>query len=308
MTYPVAAGSATMSGNYIPEIWSGKTLVKFYDTSLYGSIANTDYEGEIKQKGDTIQIRLTPDIVIKKYVIDQGLTYTKPESSTVELTIDQGYYYAFPINKVEQKQADINFVSDWANDAGEQLAIEIDTDINANVYSDADTNNSGITAGRLSSSFNMGATGTPVALTKVNILDFIVDCGTVLDEQKGIPASNRWAVFSSAICGLIRKSDLQDASFSGDGRSSLKTGGEYGTIDDFKIYKSNNLTTVADTGHTAVHCMAGHKSALSFASQLTENDIVDNPTDFGKLQRGLQVYGYKVLKSTSLIDAYVYKA
>ncbi len=45
MAYPVAMGVTTMSGSYIPEIWSLKTLVKFYKATVFGAITNTDYEG-----------------------------------------------------------------------------------------------------------------------------------------------------------------------------------------------------------------------------------------------------------------------
>ena len=43
--YPVAAGTPSFSGTYTPEIWSGKTLIKFYKTTVFGEICNTDYEG-----------------------------------------------------------------------------------------------------------------------------------------------------------------------------------------------------------------------------------------------------------------------
>ena len=42
---PVAAGVATHSSNLTPEIWSGKTLVKFYTATVFAEISNTDYEG-----------------------------------------------------------------------------------------------------------------------------------------------------------------------------------------------------------------------------------------------------------------------
>ena len=44
--YPVAAGTASHSGTYAPEIFSGKTLVKFYKTVVLGDISNTEYEGK----------------------------------------------------------------------------------------------------------------------------------------------------------------------------------------------------------------------------------------------------------------------
>ena len=34
--------SSTSSGQFIPEIWSGKLVQKFYDASVFGEIASTD--------------------------------------------------------------------------------------------------------------------------------------------------------------------------------------------------------------------------------------------------------------------------
>jgi len=46
MTYPLDTGVTNgMSGNYIPEIWSGKLLEKFYEATVFAHISNTDYEG-----------------------------------------------------------------------------------------------------------------------------------------------------------------------------------------------------------------------------------------------------------------------
>ena len=38
MAFPVAAGSPNYSGNFIPEIWSGKLVVNFYDMSFYQAV------------------------------------------------------------------------------------------------------------------------------------------------------------------------------------------------------------------------------------------------------------------------------
>jgi hypothetical protein len=40
--------------------------------------------------------------------------------------------------------------------------------------------------------------------------------------------------------------------------------------------------------------MAGHKSGITFASQIAKVESLQNPNDFGTLIRGLNVYGYKV--------------
>ena len=46
--------------------------------------------------------------------------------------------------------------------------------------------------------------------------------------------------------------------------------------------------------------MAGHKTAITFASQIAKVESLQNPNDFGTLVRGLNVYGYKVIKPEAL--------
>lgn len=37
--------SSTSSSAFIPEVWSSKLVTKFYATTVFGSIASTEYEG-----------------------------------------------------------------------------------------------------------------------------------------------------------------------------------------------------------------------------------------------------------------------
>lgn len=302
---PVAAGVVSHTGTLTPEIWSGKTLVKFYNATVFAEISNTDYEGEIKNAGDTVHIRIIPDITINDYYIGQDLVYERPPTTIIDLLIDKGKSYAMAINDVERMQSDIAYVEKWTDDAGEQLAISIDLGILADVYADVHASNSGLTAGAKSSSLNLGVSGTPLALDKTNILDSIVDNGTVLDEQN-IPQTQRWLIFPAIFCGMIKKSDLKDASLAGDGTSILRNG-RMGAIDRFTLYSSNQIDTTTDGSDTVYNCMAGHPVALTFASQLVKNETLKNPWDFGDLLRGLQVYGYKTIKSEGMTHFYAKK-
>ena len=56
--------SSTSTGKFIPQIWSGKLVEKFYDATVFGEIASTDYEGEISSMGDKVIIRTTPSLTI----------------------------------------------------------------------------------------------------------------------------------------------------------------------------------------------------------------------------------------------------
>lgn len=304
--YPTVPGTPSYRGTMIPEIWSGKLLVKFYDATVFGAIANTDYEGEIKNQGDTVHIRTTPSITISDHKKGQKLTYENPEPDIVDLIIDKGKSWAFISDDVTKAQADYAYVEDWTRDASEQMKIEIDTGILADIYADADSSNSGATAGFRSSSFNLGATGSPVALDKTNIVDYLVDMGNVLDEYS-VPESQRWVVLPPWACGMISKSDLKDASLAGDGTSMLRNG-RVGMIGRFEIFMSNLLATTVDGSTTVTNMMFGHKTALTFASQLIENEgPMRHPHYFGDFYRGLQVYGYKVIKPEALGHFYAYK-
>lgn len=311
MVYPVDASltgyaPSGLSGTYIPEIWSGKLIEKFYKATVFAAISNTDYEGEITAYGDKVKIRTVPDITINDYELGQGLSYERPKGTVVELLIDKGKYYGFHINDVEKKQADINFVSKWAEDASEQMKIKIDGDILADIPSDAGTYNYGTTAGKIAGNINLGTTAadgsSAVGLSKTTIVDKIVECGQCLTEQD-VPQTNRWFVIPAWASTRIKISELSEASYSGDG-VSMKRNGRIGVIDNFEIFVSNNMDSSTEGSVTCFSLLFGHKSALTFASQLVENEIIPNPNDFGQLSRGLQVFGYKVIKGESMGHLY----
>lgn len=269
---------------------------------MFAAISNTDYEGEIKKYGDKVIIRTVPDITIRDYTIGNDLTYERPVGDTVELLIDKGKYFAFVINNVEQKQADIAYVDKWAEDASEQMKITIDSGILADIPADADSDNTGITAGAISGGVNLGVAttdgSTAISLSKSTIIDKIMECGQVLDEQN-VPETGRWFCLPAWACTRIKISELKDASLSGDGKSMLRNG-RIGALDRFELFSTNNIAPVTETSAKCYSLIFGHKSALTFASQLTENELIPNPSDFGKLMRGLQVYGYEVIHPESM--------
>lgn len=307
--FPTSAGhpdySSTGTNKFIPQIWSAKLVVKFYAATVFGEIANTDYEGEIKKYGDKVIIRTIPTITINTYYKGMNLTYENPENASVELNIDKGKYFAFGVDAVDKRQSDIPFIDKWSDDASQQMKIAIDTDVLGNVYTSAHASNKGTTAGVKSSSYGLGVTGSPVALSKTNVLDYIVDCGSVLSEQN-VPEEGRWMVIPVWMANLIKKSDLKDASLSGDETSVLRNG-RIGRIDDIVLYKSNNYTSVTDGSDTCYNVIFGTKHAITFASQMTNMETLPNPSSFGQLIRGLNVYGYEVIKPEALGVLYAKK-
>ena len=296
--------SSSSTSGFVPEVWTGKIIEKLYKRTAFAEISNTLYEGEISSMGDTVQIRTTPSITINDYEIGGGLNYEKPTSDKVELHIDKAKYFAFEVNDVDAYQADIKLMDDWSDDAGQQMKIAIDKVILGDVYADAAAENAGATAGVESGAINMGEAGAPVAITKENILDTFVDCGTILDEQN-VPDTGRYVILPAWMNGMLKKSDLRDASAMGDATSVFRNG-KVGMLDRFTVYISNNMSTVTDgtTSNQATNVIFGHKKALTFASQMTNMETLPNPQDFGKLIRGLNVFGYEVIDPNAMGHLY----
>ena len=111
------APNIAYSGVFIPEIWAGKIVERFYDATVLAAISNTDYEGEIKNKGDKVNIRTKPTITISDYVADQTLDVERPSSDLQTLLIDKGKYFNTILDDVMEVQSDLNQLSMWADDA-----------------------------------------------------------------------------------------------------------------------------------------------------------------------------------------------
>lgn len=319
--FPVSAPFNTnpsYSGTFIPTVWSAKLNAKFYKASVYGEIANTDWQGEISGMGDKVVINTAPTITVSPYTAGTNLTYQVPTPDTVELLIDKGFYFAFQINDVLAYQAKPDLMDMFAADAAEQMRIKIDSTILYNTFTQAAAANKGATAGAQSGSYNLGTDASPITLTATNVVQKVLELASVLDEQN-VPDSDRWLIIDPATRALLFQSDLAKVYATGDDTSPVRNG-KIGMIDRFTVYVSNNLpkgtagtatpwvsgdgseNSVTTSGTVAKRkaIIAGHKSALTFASQVTKMETVRNPNDFGDYIRSLNVFGYKVVRPEAM--------
>lgn len=310
MSYPIAAtpwsGTApnpAYSGVFIPAIWSGKILEKFYAATVIAAIANTNYEGEIKGQGDTVYIRQRPTIDITAYEAEMSINPPqRPSVDRVELLIDKGWYFNTVLDDVMDVQSDLELLSLWAEDASEQMKIKVDTEVLAYIAADVAAANQGDNAGAISGDLTLGKTGAPIALDNTNVVDYIVALGQCLDEQN-IPETGRWLVIPAWMSALIKRSELRDASLTGDGQTMLRNG-RLGMIERFTVYMSNLLPVTDETGKNAYNIYGGHSHGLTFASQLDKVETLRAESTFGNLFRGLQVYGRKVTDGKSIAMLY----
>ena len=317
--------SPTYSGGFIPQLWSNKLNAKFYANTMLSEVSNTDWEGEIKNQGDTIRIRTAPSITINDYAgAGSTLTSEVPVPIYTDMQINKGKYFSVQTNDVLAHQADIDLMNTFTDDAAKQLKISIENEAFFNWFSTegAAAANKGATAGAISSSYNLGTDAVPVNdTTAQNVLNTILAMSAALDEQN-VPEERRWLIISPKDRNILMQSNIAQAYFTGDQSSTIRTG-KIGMLDRLTVYVSNLLPhgavgkalvpglSATSTGATASGAklrrmmVAGTKASCAFASQITKTEPLRNQTDFGDIVRGLSVYGRKVVKSEALVTALV---
>lgn len=315
------------SGSFIPELWSKKLNAKFFANTMLSEISNTNWEGEIRNQGDTIHIRIAPSITIQDYA-GAGTTLVSevPTPIVLDMQIDKAKYFSVQTNDVLAQQADLSLMDMFTDDAAKQLKIAIENEVFFNwfVTEGAHASNVGGTAGAISAAYNMGTDLAPIAITggttPENVLNGILEMSSVLDEQN-IPEDGRWLMITPRDRNMLMQSNIAQAYFTGDASSTIRSG-KIGMLDRFTVYVSNLLPTAAAgeayndglgtltpgaVGSALQRRMmvAGTKHACAFASTVSKTEPLRNQNDFGDIVRGLNVYGRKVVKPEALVIAQV---
>lgn len=287
--FPAAQGYAQIpNGYFVPEIWSGNMLKNYYEQALASEICNHNYEGEIKDKGDKVIIRRDPEVEIRQYYKGLKLESQTVEDEGLEFVIQRGVYFNFPVDDIDRRQSDVPWIQKVTDNASIKIKNHIDRQLFSDVYADVASGNQ---------------VWNNISMDADDALDLMVDIGVAMDDNFVPDDGSRWVLVPNWLKGLIKKNpNFLDASKMGDGKSMLRTG-FIGTIDRTKVYGTTNLYQAS----TYDYILAGHPDAITYATQITKTEKLRNPSTFGDIIRGLQVYDWKVVQPTLLFYATVKK-
>lgn len=142
---------------------------------------------------------------------------------------------------------------------------------------------------------------TPVVASSNAIQAQLLLYGRLLDENNA-PDEGRFVILPAIYMQMLKDitAPFGQAYATGQNVSNLLSG-VVPKIDRFDILFSNNLPSIPGTaivGGTPI--IFGTKYATTFATQITESRIIDNPFAFGKMMQGLQVYGFQIIKPQML--------
>ena len=137
-------------------------------------------------------------------------------------------------------------------------------------------------------------------------------------DQANVDTEDRWFVADPVFYELLMDEDSK--LINNDFAASQNAGGILrngrigaGQVRGFQMHKSNNLPFIGTGAGTTAAAgsatnfgviIAGHKSALATAQQISKTESFRSPTTFADVVRGLHLYGRKTLRSESLIVAY----
>lgn len=270
--------------NFVPTIWSAKLFQELDKAHVLVSLANRDYEGEIKAYGDQVKINAVGDITVSNYA--PNVTSITPEQLTAAQTIleiDQAKYFAFYIDDVDDAQSNPKLMSEAMRKAAWGLGDKSDQLI-AGFYTDA------------------GVTVASTDVTNTTILDVLANTARELDENN-VPQQGRWMVIPPWFHHKLVVNQIMetDGSVSADAAYS---NGFIGRAYGFDIYMSNNLSTgpSAGTNLKSHYGLAGTNRAVSFAEQIIKMEAYRPENAFSDAVKGLHVYGAKVIDPNALIS------
>lgn len=275
--------------NFIPEIWSARLLQNLHKALVYGQpgIVNREYEGEIRDAGDTVRINAIGPVTVGTYTrnSDLGAPETLTDAQAV-LTIDQANTFHFQVDDLDKVQQKPQVMDEAMREAAYALANTLDTYI-AGLYTQAASANL------------IGTTASP----KTDVLsggtnksyDYLVDLSVLLDVAN-VPAQGRWVVVPPWFHGVLLKDSRFVSTGSAQAESRLANA-VIGSAAGFTVIKSNN---VPNTSATKYRIIAGHNMAWTMAMQLAKIEAYRPQLRFADAIKGLQLYGAKVVRPQAL--------
>ena len=285
--------------------------------SVVEDITNTDYTGEIENFGDTVKIIKEPQISVRSYTRGTAVATEDLLDEQITMTVDQGNYFAFKVDDVEERHSHINFEALATSSGAYALKRKYDANVlesmttGAGIAGNATDEATGATVtnsslGTHSSPIQVSASGDTGPDAALNLIALM---GRLLDENN-VPEDGRWFVAPPFFYEALAKADskLIQVQITGDQQSIVRNGRVLdGLLHGMRLYKTNSFddsttgTDVVNPGAAGkFYCLAGHMSSTSTASHISKTEVVRDTESFSDIIRGLHIFGRKVLRKESL--------
>lgn len=266
--------------NFIPKIWSKAINRELERAMVFAEDCNRQYEGDVKQMGDTVKILGVGKPTITKQVggsiiLDDAETV---EDTSVEMLINRIAYFNYLVDDIDRRQAVGGLMDALSKESSEGVANAMDEDIAALAALDD--------APKLYK--------TTKAVTVENILDEFDLAVEKLMENDVKPETKIVATVSPWVKTLLRKAYVQ---LDTDNSEMIKNG-YVGRYNNLYVKVSNNTHKNADNGSDI---MIRTQRAVAFANPLTHVEPYRPEKRFADAVKGFVLYGTKIVRPKEMI-------
>lgn len=270
--------------NFIKTVWEANLIFALRKAHVFASVANRNYQGQLKALGDKVKIVQVGDVTINSYSTGSNLTRQAMTDAATELIADQAYYFNFDVNDVEAVQQKTEVLTQTTDQAA---------------YGFRDTADAYFAGLYAQSGLTSYATGTtPWDVTSLNVEDVLLD---IKEKMARVSLNGRFIVcpewFHSKLilAGLTNKQD----------NNAIFTNGVVDKIQGFDILLSENVSANNTTTWDQTRIIAGVRGqSLSFADAILKVEAYRPEERFEDAVKGLYVFGGKVLRPDMTLTAY----
>ena len=265
--------------NFVPKIWAKAIERELERKLVFAEDCNRQYEGDVKQMGDTVKILGVGKPTISK---QKGGSIILPDAETVEDTsvemqINTVAYFNFLVDDIDKRQAVGGLMDALNTEATQELAGEMDKDIAAL----AGTRD----AKKLYSDYK--------AVNADNVLGTL-DLALQMLQENDVPADAKIVAtvppwFLTHLRTAYTKLDTDN--------SDLLKNGKVGRYNNILIKMSNNVYSTASGSNIMVRT----ERAVAFANPLTHTEPYRPEKRFSDAVKGYVLYGTKIVRPKELM-------
>jgi hypothetical protein len=282
--------------NFLPNLWSGAVLANLNKAQVFAQpgICNRDYEGPIRQMGDSVKITAIGPVTARSYSRNADLAAVDALTDAgMTLIIDQANYINFAIDDVDAAQSSAPLMAAATREGAYALSNAQDVVVSG-LYTQANS----------TSVASSGSPKTDLA-TAGQAFAYLANLKQILDENN-VPPDGRWCIIPPWYeAKLLLDTKFNNSLLVDLTNSAIRNGTVGRQVMGFTLLRSNNVTNYASTNYAV---MAGHPCAITLAEQVVEAVAYRPEKRFADALKAILVYGVKVVRPNALAVAYVQKA
>ena len=273
--------------NFIKTIWSANIQQSMRKALIAGSVANTQYEGQLNSLGDRVKIMQLSDPTITAYTRSTTVTPEEVDDAALELIADQAYYFAFKTHDVDAVQMKPAILAQQTDKAAYGFADKVDSTI-LGLYAQA-----GLT------SYSTGTTNWDVVSTNVEdvLLAANEKCARWQKNGRFLIAPT-WFINKLVLAGLTTKTS----------NDQVYANGFIDRVLGWNIYESENVSASSTTTWDSTRILCGIQGeTFGYAGAISEIEAFRPEAGFDDAVKGLYVFGAKVLRPDKCLCIYADK-